>query len=61
MALHQTPVTETHRDLLRILVIFAAVAAVFALIVVFGAVFGAHDATPFYPFLPDPAGIALPF
>ncbi len=61
MALHQVPVTETHRDLLRIIVIFAAVAAVFALILVFGAVFGVHDATPSFFIVPDPAGLSLPF
>ena len=61
MALHQTPVTETHRDLLRIIVIFAAVAAIFALVLVFGAVFGIHDAAPTYLIVPDPAGLSLPF
>ena len=60
MALHQS-VTETHRDLLRILLIFAVAAAVFALVVVFGAVLGIRDAAPSYLILPDPAGIALPF
>ena len=61
MALHQTPVTDSHRDLLRIILIFAAVAAVFALIIVIGAVFGIRDAAPSYFIVPDPAGLSLPF
>jgi hypothetical protein len=60
MALHQS-VTQTHPDLMRILLIFGAAVAVFALIVVFGAVFGVHDAAPIFQNVPDPAGLQLPF
>ena len=61
MALQPTSFAETHRDLLRVLLIFAVVAAVFVAIAVGGALFGVHDAAPVYPFLPDPAGLQLPF
>lgn len=61
MALQQPGFARTHPDLVRILLIFGAVALVFALIVAFGAIFGVHDAAPIYPFMADPAGIQLPF
>ena len=61
MALQQTPVTETHRDLLRILFILGGAAAILALVLVLGAVFGVQDAAPTYLNVPDPAGIQLPF
>ena len=61
MALHQPHITETHPDLVRVLVILAAVAAVFAAIVIIGALIGVRGVAPTYPFLPDPAGLELPF
>jgi hypothetical protein len=61
MALQRHGFAQTHPDLVRILLIFGAVALVFALIVAFGAIFGVHDAAPIYQFMPDPAGVELPF
>jgi hypothetical protein len=61
MALQQHGFAQTHPDLVRILLIFGAVALVFALIVAFGAILGVQDPAPSYPFLSDPAGIQLPF
>jgi hypothetical protein len=61
MALHQPRITQTHPDLVRVLLILAVVTALFAAIVIIGALFGVRDAAPTYPFLPDPAGLGLPF
>jgi hypothetical protein len=61
MALQRHGFAQTHPDLIRVLLIFGAITLVFALIVAFGAIFGVHDAAPMYPFMPDPAGLELPF
>lgn len=50
---------QAHRDLVRVLLIFAAAAAAYVLILVAGTAW-AQDPAPIYPFLADPAG-TLPF
>jgi len=62
MALHQTGLgqrIESREDLVRILLI---VAAVIVLMLVMTVAFGVHQAGPSYQLVPDPAGAAgLPF
>jgi hypothetical protein len=62
MALHQRTLGQmavSHQDLLRILLI---VAAVIVLMLVATTVFGVQQAGPSYEIVPDPAGVlGLPF
>jgi hypothetical protein len=63
MALQQPTIGHriaAHRDALHVLLIFAAAAAVFALMLVIGAFLVSPDPAPVFPFLADPAG-SIPF
>ena len=62
MALHQATLGQrraSHQDLVRVLLI---IAAVIVLMIVMTAIFGVQRAAPSYQIVPDPAGgLGLPF
>lgn len=61
MALHQATLGQrvaAYRDLVRVLLI---VAAVIVLMLAANVVFGVQQTGPSYDIVPDPAGLALPF
>ena len=59
MALHQNiGQRATYQDLVRVLLVIAAVIAVMAVVT---AILGVQVAGPAYSIVPDPAGVTLPF
>ena len=61
MALHQRTLGQrlgSYQDLIRVLVI---VAAVIVLMLAANVIFGVQQTSPSYEIVPDPAGLGLPF